>query len=104
MTAQSEVAPASATYTVSWHFDVTPEMAQKVQQILDRQGRDANRSDLLRTAVRQYLDDQEDVIGSRRHFSKSMQRRLDVLEFKLIFYLDILIYMAAASFALITAH
>jgi hypothetical protein len=104
MTALSEIPPTSKKYSVPYHFDVTAEMDQKVTQILARQERSMARSDLLRAALREYLDDQEDVIGSRRHFSKSLQRRLDLMEFKIIFYLDILIYLIAASQATLLAY
>jgi len=79
-------------------------MDEKLTQLLGRLERGTSRNDLIRLALRQYIDDQEDVIGSRRHFSKSLQRRLDLMEFKHVFYLDILIYLIAASQATLLAY
>ena len=35
---------------------------------------------MVRAALRAFLDDQVDVIGSRKHFTKQFQRRIDALE------------------------
>src|SRR5436190_303627 len=78
-------------YPVRRTVNITQEMEDKLHQILTKQDRSYTQQDLYRAALRQYIDDQEDVIGSRRHFSKSLQRRLDLMEFKHVFYLDILI-------------
>lgn len=47
-------------------------------------GKYRSRADLARSALREYLDNQEDQIGSRRHFSKTMNTRLDRLERQLV--------------------
>src|SRR5258708_391349 len=93
--------PTRSKYTERYTLIVTEEMDRKLQQLLDKQDRSVSLSDLLRTAIRQYIDDQEDVIGSRRHFSKSLQNRLDQLENNLLFYLDVIIFLLAASLAVI---
>jgi hypothetical protein len=43
-----------------------------------------------------YLDNQEDINGSRKHFHKSLQERCDNLEAALAFHLNVLIYLLAA--------
>ena len=43
-----------------------------------------------------FLDDQVEVVGSSRHYRKSLQRRLDQLEAALTFHLNILLYLLAA--------
>src|SRR4051794_10931348 len=91
-------------YPVRHTVNITEDMDVRLQLILSKQGRDTSLNDVFRTAIRQYLDDQEDIIGSRRHFSKSLQRRLDLMEFKHVFYLDILIYLIAASQATLLAY
>src|SRR5258708_963761 len=97
----TEVLPTSTKFPCRYPLTVTEEMDQKLTQILARMERGTSRTDLIRIAIRQYIDDQEDIIGSRRHFSKSLQNRLDQLENNLLFYLDVIIFLLAASLALI---
>ena len=97
----TEVLPTSTKFPCRYPLTVTEEMDQKLTQILARMERGTSRNDLIRIAIRQYIDDQEDIIGSRRHFSKSLQNRLDQLENNLLFYLDVIIFLLAASLALI---
>lgn len=66
------------------------EMHALLTQIAANRGRDVTESDLIREAIREYLDQQADVVGSRRHFQKSLQTRLDSLEDTLKFHLHIL--------------
>lgn len=97
----NDVPPTRTKYSVRYTLSVTEDMAHRLQQVLDQQDRSISLNDLLRIAIRQYLDDQEDVIGSRRHFSKSLQQRFDQMESRVIFYLNILIYLVAAGLAVI---
>ena len=97
----SDLVPTKTIYEVTRTLRLTKDMDDRLQQILKKQDRTVSVNDLLRTAIRQYIDDQEDVIGSRRHFSKSLQNRLDQLESNLLFYLDVIIFLLAASLALI---
>ena len=75
---------------------MTPEMRELLAQLASKEPRSTTESDLIREAIRYYLDEQEDIIGSRRHFQKSLQDRLDKLEAALSFHLNILLYMMAA--------
>ncbi len=75
---------------------MTPEMRDRLMLLVSKHPRDTTESDLIREAVRLYLDTQEDIIGSRRHFQKSLQERLDKLESTLAFHLNVLIYLLAS--------
>ncbi len=97
----SDMAPTKTIYEVTRTLRLTKDMDDKLQQILKKQDRSVSLNDLMRTAIRQYIDDQEDVIGSRRHFSKSLQNRLDQLEGNILFYLDVIIFLLAANLAVI---
>src|SRR5579885_666529 len=80
---------------------MTEEMQDRLQQLVSKHGREFSESDLIREAIRRYLDDQEDIIGSRRHFAKTFQDRVDRLEFALTFHLNVLLHLAAGGFALV---
>jgi metal-responsive CopG/Arc/MetJ family transcriptional regulator len=85
-----------ATKTVRRSISMTPEMRDLLAQIVAKRGRDVKENDLIREAIRQYLDEQSDVVGSRRHFQKTLQARLDRLETTLTFQMQVLIYLLAA--------
>jgi predicted DNA-binding protein len=76
-------------------LSMTPEMRDRLAQLVSKQSRDVTEADLIREAIRRYLDEQEDLISSRRHFQKSLQERLDRLEAALAFQLNVLIYLIA---------
>lgn len=82
-----------ANKTVRRSINITPEMRDLLAQIAARHGRDVKENDLIRDAIRQYLDQQADVVGSRRHFQRSLQSRLDRLESTLTFQMLILTFL-----------
>mgnify|MGYP001250039134 FL=1 len=57
---------------------VTKAMDDRLEQVA--RGRDEAKSEVVRAALRAFLDEQEDVIGSRKHFTKAFGRRIDHLE------------------------
>lgn len=57
---------------------ITQAMDHRLEQIASQ--RDESKAEVVRAALRFYLDEQEDLIGSRRHFTKMFQRRVDYLE------------------------
>ncbi len=57
---------------------VTKAMDDRLEQVA--RGRDEAKSEVIRAALRAFLDEQEDVIGSRKHFTKAFGRRIDHLE------------------------
>jgi predicted DNA-binding protein len=57
---------------------ITGAMDVRLEQIASQ--RDEPKAEVVRAALRVYLDEQEDLIGSRKHFTKMFQRRVDYLE------------------------
>ena len=57
---------------------ITGAMENRLEQIASQ--RDEPKAEVVRVALRAYLDEQEDLIGSRRHFTKMFQRRVDYVE------------------------
>lgn len=80
-----------AEKTVKRSITMTEDMHAMLAQIAAKRGRDVTESDLIREAIREYLDRQADIVGSRRHFQKTLQTRLDAIEDTLIFQLHITI-------------
>ncbi|MCC6565491.1 MAG: hypothetical protein IT298_06995 [Chloroflexi bacterium] len=84
-----------ASKTVRRSINITPEMRDMLAQIAAKQGRDITEADLIRDAIRLYLDQQADLVGSRRHFQKSLQAQLERLEAALTFHLHVIIHLIA---------
>ena len=84
-----------ATKTVRRSISMTPEMRDLLAQITAKHGREVSENDIIRDAIRHYLDQQADVIGSRRHFQRSLQARLDRLESTLTFQMLMLTFLMA---------
>ena len=57
-------------------------------------------AELAREALREYLDQQEDVQGSRKHFTKGFQRRIDFIEWQLF----VLLWLVSRSFAYLISN
>jgi len=68
-------------------------MRDLLAQIVAKRGREFTENDLIRDAIRQYLDEQADIVGSRRHFQKSLQTRIDRLESTLTFQMNVLTFL-----------
>ncbi|MCA0453940.1 MAG: hypothetical protein LCI00_08200 [Chloroflexi bacterium] len=75
---------------------MTQEMRDRLALLVSKRPRDTTEADLIREAIRLYLDNQEDIIGSRKHFQKSLQDRLDQMESAFAFHLNVLIYLLTA--------
>ncbi|MDL1899489.1 hypothetical protein FBR02_01830 [Anaerolineae bacterium CFX9] len=84
-----------ATKTVRRSISMTPEMRDLLAQITAKHGREVSENDIIRDAIRHYLDQQADVVGSRRHFQRSLQARLDRLESTLTFQMLMLTFLMA---------
>lgn len=84
-----------ATKSVRRSISMTPEMRDLLAQIAAKQGREVSENDIILDAIRHYLDQQADVIGSRRHFQRSLQARLDRLESTLTFQMLMLTFLLA---------
>ena len=72
-----EEAIMSPTKSIRRSVSMTPEMRARLAQLASKHLRDATEADLIREAIRAYLDEQTDLIGSRRHFQNSFQDRID---------------------------
>lgn len=88
-----------STKTVKRSISMTPEMRDLLAQVVAKRDRDTTEASLIREAIRQFLDEQTDMVGSRRHFQKSLQLRLDRLERSLLFQMNILIYLMTTILA-----
>jgi predicted DNA-binding protein len=69
---------AKSQYTNRLTVHITGAMENRLEQIASQ--RDEPKAEVVRAALRAYLDEQEDLIGSRKHFTKMFQRRVDYLE------------------------
>lgn len=59
---------------------VSAEVQRKLEQLRDQRGPRATIPDLVREAIRQYIDNAEDIIGSRRHFQRSLRDTVEAAE------------------------
>jgi predicted DNA-binding protein len=78
-------------------LSMTPQMAQRLSQISSTKPRNVTEADLIREAIRRYLDEQDDLTGSRKHFQRSFRQRIDQLEEAVTFQLNVLLYLAAVD-------
>ena len=81
--------------TIQRTITISTNIRDKLDQIAKLRPQPTSQSVIIREAIRHYLDEQEDLIGSRRHFQKSLQDRITRLEQALSFQLSILIYLIA---------
>ncbi len=63
---------------------VTTEMQRKLEQIRDQRGPQESVPDVVREAIRVFMDDQEQIIGSRRHFQKGLRDEMNAEKRELI--------------------
>jgi hypothetical protein len=92
--------------TVQRTIYLTKEMYTQLDQLAVRRGQGCKANDLVREALRAFLDEQAEVMASRRHFQKTFQSRIDQFEANtlqahntLLFYLNILIQLLAFGLA-----
>jgi len=71
----------------------------KLDQILGSRPRSTGMNDLLLEAVDLYLEHQEDIVGSRQHFNRTLQTRLNKLEAELSRLSMLIMFMMANGFA-----
>jgi predicted DNA-binding protein len=76
-------------------ISMTPDMRDKLTQLVSKHPRTVTEADLIREAIRRYLDEQEDLIGSRRNFQRSFRNRIDDLDTSLTFQLTVLMFLIA---------
>jgi phage tail tape-measure protein len=69
-------------YTKRVWLQVTPQMYQFVALMAERQRSSVN--DVIRQAIREYLDVQEDLLGSRSRLGRTVISRLETMQFRLL--------------------
>lgn len=89
--------PASYDHRLS--INITRPMYDRLAQIAST--RDEAVSEVARGALRSFLDGQEDLIGSRKHFTKSFQQRLDHTDWQLSVQLHMLSHLTALFMAMV---
>ncbi len=88
-----------ATKTARRTITMTPQLQARLRQVAETGPRDITEADLIRQAIREFLDRQEDIVGSRAHFRKTFQERIDTLDDALTFRLDVLLALLAHGLA-----
>jgi Arc/MetJ-type ribon-helix-helix transcriptional regulator len=88
-----------ATKTVRRSVAMTPQLRARLQQLVDKQDKDITEAEIIRQAIREYLDRQEDITGSKLHFRKAFQSRIDELQDDLEFHLHVIIALIAHGLA-----
>ena len=71
-----------APYSRQFTIQVTEQMLHFIDALALRQ--DASRADVVRQALRAYLDVQEDTIASRTRLGRGVMSRLDKMEHRLL--------------------
>jgi Arc/MetJ-type ribon-helix-helix transcriptional regulator len=80
-------------------ISMTRAMWERLEQVVvNRHEPKFKTSDAVREAIRLYLDQQEDLIGSRKHFIRSLQYSLTLQEQSIRFTLHILLLLVARLF------
>lgn len=83
--------------TVRRSLTMTQEMRDRLSMVVSQQPRERTEAEVIREAIRRYLDEQEDLSGSRRHFQRTFRERIDALEAGLVFQLNVLTYLLATD-------
>jgi len=83
--------------TVRRSITMTQEMHERLILLVSKRDRTITEADLIREAIRRYLDEQEQIAGSRRHFTRTFQDRIDKLEMNIAFHLNVLLYLLTAD-------
>lgn len=78
---------------------ITPELYTLLQQVRIAKRFETD-ADLMRAALRAYLDEQSEQVASKRHFNSTFQRRISHLEW----HLTVMTYLLAQSLAMLIAH
>jgi predicted DNA-binding protein len=73
-----------------------------MHQRLTRLANDRNTpiAEIAREALRDYLDSQEDIQGSRKHFTKGFQRRISFVEWQL----SVLLWLVSYGFSYLISY
>ncbi len=69
--------------TVRAQFWLTPELDKRLEQVLATHERGYTRAELIRDALRRYLDQETEVLGSKAHQVKTFQKHVETLQTQL---------------------
>ncbi len=72
--------PSTGSKLVPRSVRFTEELWNRIDQIAARKEYKNNAAEVIRVAIRQFIDHQEDIIGSKAHFQRTLRESLD--EFK----------------------
>jgi Arc/MetJ-type ribon-helix-helix transcriptional regulator len=92
----------SQAYSKHISVYVTPEMYQFLQLLAERHK--ASISDVVRQAVRDHLDEQEDVMGSRSRLGRTVMHRLETMHHELLTQLATLSKLLLAAILILLAE
>ena len=92
----------SQTYSKHISAYVTPEMYQFLQLLAERHK--VSVSDVVRQAIREHLDEQEDVMSSRSRLGRTVMRRLESMHHELLKQLTILSKLLLAAILILLAE
>ena len=91
--------PTKPPQSVRLYTRITPELYTLLQQVRVAR-RIEDDAALVREALRRYLDEQAEQVGSKRHFNTTFQRRIAHLEW----LLHVLLFLVAQSMTFLIAH
>ena len=86
-----------AVFTERIHVTMTPHMLADLQNISGKNGQPV--AAIIRQAIRNYLDDTDLTLGTRRTFDRRFQRRMEALERMMERYLLTTLILSASQFA-----
>ena len=92
----------SQTYSKHISAYVTPEMYQFLQLLAERHR--VSLSDVVRQAIREHLDEQEDVMSSRSRLGRTVMRRLEIMHSELLKQLTTLSKLLLAAILILLAE
>lgn len=90
---------ASPPQSVRVYARITPELYTLLQQVRVAK-RFEHDSDLVRAALRAFLDEQSDQVASKRHFNATFQSRMNRLDW----HLTVITYLLAQALGMLIAH
>lgn len=76
--------PDQKKYDYRLNVYVTFELQHKLEQIRDQRGPKVTVPDIVREALRLYVDQEEDIIGSRRHFQRHLREVIESVKDELL--------------------
>jgi len=88
---------AEKVYTKRLYVWVTPHMLADLQNVSEKSKQPI--AAIVRQAIRNYLDDTDLTLGTRRTFDRRFQRRMEALERMMERYLLTTLILSASQFA-----